>query len=319
MPQSRIPFFRRMLRGLPLVALLSAACAVMLVVGTPQAHYRRAMAAVDDHRFETAAYELLWLRSNPRFEAQASLLRGALLVAEGDLQRAPHVLAVASANPETQVRAAVLLGECLYKDGQFQEAGEVWTKAVELDPDNVDAHRWLAVVYFDLRAVRESLAHLGRVAELDPRDPRPHRLIGRLFDEYWQPKLANDAYQEALRRAPDAPDSGDIRLDLAKVYYRINEYQAALEQLSQCARTAEVLELTAECQRGLGMEDQAQASLDEALRLNPKLVRALEHTGQLLLERGDVQAAVEMLERAAQQAPKDRPVLRRLAIACQRG
>src|SRR5215469_2513743 len=178
-------FFRRLLRGLG--ALFIAACTAMLVFESPQAHCRRAMAAVETNGFETITYELLWLKRNPRFEAQASLLSGTLLLAEGELQTAPRVLAVAAAHPDTQVRAAVLLGECLYKSGKFQEAGEVWTRALELDPDNADAHRWLAGVYFDLRAVRESLVYLRRLAELDPRDPRPLKLIGRLCDEFWQP------------------------------------------------------------------------------------------------------------------------------------
>jgi tetratricopeptide (TPR) repeat protein len=309
-------FFRRLLCGLG--ALVIVACLAMLVFESPQAHCRRAMAAVETNGFETIAYELLWLERNPRFEAQASLLSGTLLLAEGDLQTAPHVLAVAAANPDTQVRAAVLLGECLYKSGKFREAGEIWTRAVELDPDNADAHRGLAAAYFDLRAAREALVHLRRVAELDPRDPRPHKLIGLLCDDCWQPTLAIEGYEEALRRAPDSPDSAEIRFNLAKLFFRMKSFRSALEQLSHLAPSAEVFALTADCQHGLGLDEQARASLDEALRLDPKLVRALALKGQLLIERGDVWAAADTLELAFQQAPNDWAVLNHLATACQR-
>lgn len=307
-----------MLRGLPVSVLVIAGCSAMLILQSPAAHYRRALAALDDNRFETASYDVLWLDRNPRFEAQASLLSGALLVAEGDPQKASHVLTVASRDPDTTIHAMVLLGECLYKSDQFQEAGEVWTKAIELEPDNVNAHRWLGVAYYDLHAVREALVHLRRVAELDPRDPRPYRLIGQLCEEFWQPALAIEGYHEALRRAPDAPENAAIHFDLARLYYGTNEFQAALEQLSQCAPDADVLALTAYCQHGLGLDDQAQASLAEALRLDPQVVRALALKGQLLLERGDAQAAADNLEAASRKAPKDRVILHHLAMACQR-
>lgn len=318
MPLSATSLVRRLLRGLPVSVLVIAGCSAMLVLQSPHAHYRRALAAIEDNRYETASYDLLWLDRNPRFEAQASLLSGALLVAEGEPQSASHVLTVAARDPDTSVPAMVLLGECLYKSDQFQEAGEVWTKAAELDPDNINAQRWLGVAYSDLHAVREALVHLRRVAELDPSDPRPHRLIGQLCEEYWQPKLAIEGYQEALRRAPDAPESAEIRFGLARLYYRTNEFQAALRQLSQCAPDAETWALTADCQHGLGRDDQAHASLTEALRLDPQLVRALSLKGQLSLERGDVQAAADTLELASRQAPKDRVILHHLAMACQR-
>lgn len=318
MPAPATSFLRRLLVSVPIGLSFAAVCGTMLIFDAPETHYRRALAAIDDNRIETASYELLWLQRNPRFEAQASLLSGTLLVAEGELQSAPHVLAVAVHDPDTKVRAMVLLGECLYKSERFQEAGEVWTKVLESDPDNIDAHRWLGIAYYDLGAVREALVHLRRAAELNEHDPGPHRLIGQLCEDYWQPKLAIEGYQEALRRAPDGPDNAEIRFDLARLYYRSNDYQAALGQLSHVAPTAEVLALAADCQHSLGSDDQARASLSEALRLNPKLVRALSLMGQILLERGDSQAAADTLQLAYQQAPKDVAVLHHLAMAYQR-
>lgn len=311
-------FFRRLLVGVPIGLSFAAVCATMLIFDAPEAHYRRALAALDGDRIETASYELLWLERNPRFEAQASLLSGTLLVAQGELQRAPHVLAVAARAPDTNLRAMVLLGECLYKGEQFQEAGEAWTKVLELDPDNRDAHRWLGVAYSDLGAVREALAHLRRAAELDENDPGPHRLMGRLCENYWQPKLAAESYLEALRRAPNHPDNDQTRFSLAKVYYRSRDYALALEQLSHLAPSAEALALAADCQHGLGIDDQADALLDEALRLDPKLPRALALRGQLMLARGDIQAAAETLERASREAPNDRLILHHLAMTWQR-
>lgn len=311
-------FLRRLLVSVPIGVSFAAVCAAMLIFDAPEAHYRRALAAIEGNGIETASYELLWLERNPRFEAQASLLSGTLLVAQGELQSAPRVLAVAARDPDTNVRAMVLLGECLYKSERFQEAGEVWTKVLELDPDNLDAHRWLGIAYADLGAVREALVHLRRAAELDEDDPGPHRLIGRLCENYWQPKIAAESYLEALRRAPNHPDNDQLRFSLAKVYYRSKEYSLALDQLSRLAPSAEALALAADCQHGLGIDDQADTLLDEALRLNPKLSRALALRGQLLLERGDVQAATEVLELATREAPNDRLILHHLAMTCQR-
>jgi tetratricopeptide (TPR) repeat protein len=319
----RISLRGRWLRGLVWCVLLTGGCAALWLLRSPERHYQRAVAALDDdrpqdNRLETVAYELLSLSSDPAFEAQAGLLSGTLLAARGEPKAAIQEAAVAAANPETKIRAMVLLGQCLYDSGQFLEAGETWTKVIELDRENADAHRWLGAAYYELGAVREALAHLRTAAELRPNDPGPHRLIGQLCVEFWEPKTAVEAYQEALRRAPDRPDNDEIRFALAKIFYRTNRHQEARELLSRCVTTASIMALMADCEHSLGNADRARSLVDDALQLDPEHVRALGLKGRLLIERHDFGEAVQTLQAAVRLSPKDTTVLYDLGIAYHR-
>ncbi|HWB10070.1 MAG TPA: tetratricopeptide repeat protein [Pirellulales bacterium] len=310
-------------RGLALCGLLTGGCAALVLYRSPDRHYQRAVAALDDDRpqdsrLETVAYELLEVSSDPAFEAQAGLLSATLLVARGEPKAAIQEAAVAAANPDTKVRAMVLLGRCLYESGQFLEAGETWTKALEIEPDNADAHRWLGAAYYELGAVREALVHLRRAAELRPLDPGPHRLIGQLCIEFWEPKTAIEAYQEALRRAPDRADNDDVRFALAKVFYRTNRHREALELLAQCEASANVIALMAECEHGSGNTERAWSLVNDALRLDLDHVRALGLKGKLLIARHGFAEAAQTLEAAARLSPKDTTVLYDLGIAYHR-
>jgi tetratricopeptide (TPR) repeat protein len=304
-------------------AVLIGGCAALFFFRSPERHYRRALAAMDDirsdpNRLEAVAYELLELSSDPAFEAQAGLLSAALLAARGQPKAAMQEAAVAAANPDTKIRAMVLLGQCLYDSGQFLEAGETWTKVLELDADNADAHRWLGAAYYELGAVREALVHLRKAAELRPHDPGPHRLIGLISVEFSEPKTAIEAYQEALRRAPDRSDNDEVRFALAKIFYRTNRHQEARELLLQCAPTANILALLADCEHGLGHTERSWLVLHDALRLDPEQVRALGLKGKLLMERRHFEDAAQTLETAARLAPKDTTVLYDLGMAYRR-
>jgi hypothetical protein len=58
-----------------------------------------------------------------------------------------------------------------------------FTRALKLDPDNVEAHLWLALDAVTRRASKEAVEHLKAVKEIDPANaalPRVGRLIQRL-------------------------------------------------------------------------------------------------------------------------------------------
>src|SRR5947199_218337 len=82
-----------------------------------------------------------------------------------------------------RVRAAALTGQCLLALGAVREADRVFRSVVAEQPDQVDAHRGLAVIAYDLGQLGEAVEHLRRVAELDAADPRPHRLIGLIYKD----------------------------------------------------------------------------------------------------------------------------------------
>jgi tetratricopeptide (TPR) repeat protein len=283
----------------------------------PEARRRSALAALDSLNMERLQYELLYLSGASELQPCQSLLKGKLLLAAKQPKQALEHLEVAVARDETRTRALVLAGEALYRLGRILDAGETWTRVLQLVPEDVDANRWLGVVYFDLGARAESFYYLREVARLAPGDARPHRVMGLLHGKFGEAAEAAEAYQESLRRDPQQPDADSIRLALAETLHRLGRSDEAIATLDQCATSADVVALRATCVYQQGKVDQAWDLLDQALSLNPNHVRALALRGNLSLMRKEPRVAEESLERALQFAPRDVEVLSNLLKAYQ--
>lgn len=304
-------------------AVASALLAVVAVAAFYHYHssafrFACALRGIDEGQLELLPYELIGLKDDPRYEAQASLLTGKLLLAEGQPEAAVQELAAATTQPATRIRALVLLGEGLYKTKRSLDAGETWASVLQSDPDNIDAHRWLGVAYYDLGIGEMAKEHLQKAAALAPGDPRPLHLIGHICSENADLPGAADAYEEALRRDPHRADNDDIRFRLADVRHRLRDDRRALAVLAECAPTAEVIGMQAECHYGMGEVEQAQNLNEESLRRNPNLVRSLALKGKLLIDQREFGDAVHALEAAARRSPRDTAVLYDLILAYQR-
>src|SRR5439155_16723569 len=76
--------------------------------------------------------------------------------------------------------ATILTSECLVRLEERRPAVMALTALLKRQPDNVDAHRWLAAIYIDLNSPGPAIKHLQKWARLDPANPRPYRWMGFL-------------------------------------------------------------------------------------------------------------------------------------------
>jgi tetratricopeptide (TPR) repeat protein len=107
-----------------------------------------------------------------------------------------------------------------------------------------------------------------------------------------------------LRRAQQlAPKSLEIQLELGRLLCRGGQSEEAVAVTRKITATAPAEEAEAKMLQGwahrqLGAQDQAERLLNEAVRLNPKSVRALYELGRLYRERGENEKAVDAYDRA---------------------
>ncbi len=206
-----------------------------------------------------------------------------------------------------RLEAAALVGQCLLYLGNPREAERAFHFVLEHNPDQVDAHRGLAALYYDLGALLKAVDHLREVARLDPRDARPHRLMGLIAKDLDAKDQAADDYREALRRAPDGPQSQDVRVELAEVLVKQTRYGEALEVLERAAgaKPAEVRALRGECLWAQGRATEARSLLDEALATYPRHGGLLALRAKIHLAEDEPEAAAALLERLLSLAPFD--------------
>ncbi|HEX5445525.1 MAG TPA: tetratricopeptide repeat protein, partial [Pirellulales bacterium] len=175
----------------------------------------------------------------------------------------------------------------------------------ELDPDLLEAHSWLAIVDYDIGLMQQAAWHLQRVAELDPHDPRPHRMMAVIHLGFGSHAIAIEDFQESLRRDPNQVDRQEMLVELAQAQLWMRRFADAARTLSQCDETAEVLAMRADGLFGVGRKADARRLAEAALVIEPRQRLALLVLGRLEFDNLRYQQAVELFSRAAEAAPGD--------------
>ncbi|MFO7780457.1 MAG: tetratricopeptide repeat protein [Spirochaetia bacterium] len=120
-----------------------------------------------------------------------------------------EAIRIEAANPIVFYRAAVAAGQLGSSAGSepearrhFETAERYYERAIELDPEYVDALYGLAVLYtFELDRPEEALDLLERATTVEPGRARPFMLMGRVLLELGRPEAAAEAYGKAAETA----------------------------------------------------------------------------------------------------------------------
>jgi tetratricopeptide (TPR) repeat protein len=206
-------------------------------------------------------------------------------------------------NDPWAVQATVLGAECLVRLGDYRSALLALATVVYRQPDNLDAHRYLAAIYMDVNAATPLARHLREWIRLDPNNPLPYRWLSRLTrdSEAGFPE-AMEAYtkllqldQEDSQRASDAFELAEIQMN------RLGEHQRALDTLANAPKDFQgqpsFIILRAECLLGLGKVDEAKRLVDGVLKEHPTLSGALLFRARIHLQDDQPQAAIALLEK----------------------
>lgn len=245
---------------------LAASVIVGTWVGSDSTHlsFQDGLDALDrgDLAAVTSAVESLQAQGD--HDQQVRLLTGAWLMRGGDPAAALEYFAGISPEGELRTPLLLLTGECLYRLRRLAEALVPLQQLVRENPDQVEGHRWLGAIYYDLGANDAAVSHLLRVAELAPGDYRPHRLLGLMYLDFSRNTLAIEYYEQALALAPPAEVRGEIVRELARALIAEREYESALAQLADAPDEVDVLALRGECYWHLGDHTAARDCLRRA-------------------------------------------------------
>jgi tetratricopeptide (TPR) repeat protein len=219
--------------------------------------------------------------------------------------------------------STILAAECLVRLGELRLAANALETLLRQQPDQAEAHRWLAAVYIDLNVPAEAVRHLTRWGELDLGTGLPFRWAGFFHKFADRPSKAIEAYRTALQRHLEPSLRADTIRELVEVLLESERaYEAALRSLDELPKPDRakpgVLALRAECLRGLGRADEAAKAAEQAIAASPSLPAALQVRAHLHAAAGQPQAARPLLEKAVEAAPHDPGVRQQLMEVCHR-
>jgi Flp pilus assembly protein TadD len=161
-------------------------------------------------------------------------------------------------------------GRRAIRKSKFTDAIDLFRQAIELDPDEANAHEGLATACFLGQEYDEAITHFNRVTQLKPRDARAFINLGALYNMLERHKEAADVLRKGIQRDGKSPEA----------YYNLG---IAQKNLSQNAM--------------------AISAYRECVRLKPDMAEAHVNLANLFVEQKNHNKGIEHYEKALQAKP----------------
>jgi tetratricopeptide (TPR) repeat protein len=161
--------------------------------------------------------------------------------------------------------------------------------------------RWLAALYLDMKAPNSAIGELQKIAELDPADGRPHRLIGFVLRDYRQYEPAIAAYKESLRRHLEPHVVAEVVGEMAEILTDTGHPADTLEALKLCPEPFQnqprLQAIRAQCLWDLGKTEEAAALAESVMRADSTNLPVLRLRASIFLAQEQPEAALPLLLR----------------------
>jgi len=191
-------------------------------------------------------------------------------------------------NTEQEYRRLLAEGERLADGGQTTSAIDAFTRAIAIRPTSMVAYYHRGEAYAAQGRHDSALRDLTEARRIAPEAPQPLEALGRLADRRGEPGEAADWYSQAVERARSA--DAQLLYALALARYRAGAPAAARAPLRTALarddRFAEAQYLLGLVSRDANEFEEAQTALEQAVRLNPRLLAAREELADLYRARG---------------------------------
>ncbi len=195
---------------------------------------------------------------------------GVLLARSGEKREAERMFrSILERNP-AHGEAPLNLGNLLLDERRLEEALRVFQGAVTADPESALFHRHLGYAQFKSSRLDEALESLEESMRLDPLDTDAHLELAIVLFSMSRPDDARDAAEAGLKLAPGHPP---------------------------------LLNALGMAQLALGETDAGIASLENAIRSDPRFDRAYLNLARFHERQGRADAAREVIERLLKAVP----------------
>jgi len=136
---------------------------------------------------------------------------------------------------EREVGKLIKSGEKQLDEGNKAEARISFERIVQLDPDNWDAHGYLAEMFLSSQDWQRSYEHLARMEEIDPESAVGNYLLAKYWFHQKEFKKAN-VYAERVKLL--RPGHAELRNLLGNTYLGLGETDKALREFEAAVQLA---------------------------------------------------------------------------------
>jgi len=197
--------------------------------------------------------------------------------------------------------ARSLLSQALaaYRAGQHTEAEALYRRAVEQDPEYVDALNLLGALLYQQNRLDESLACFERVRSLQPANADPLNSVGIVLRAQGRLREAVDYYRQALAIRADHPEVysnlGNALREMGDLEGAITAYRQALDLKPDHAEGHNNLGVAL---KDIGQLKDAIAHYQTAIQLKPNYPEAHHNLGSAFQKQGQLKQAITYYKQA---------------------
>jgi tetratricopeptide (TPR) repeat protein len=222
----------------------------------------------------------------------------------GDIDKAIEVYKKASLADYQNPAIHLGLASSYIKKNEPQKAIDELNLAIKFEPDSVEPHAVLALIYFSQDKIGEAGGEyekaLANASRLDPGNTTIYQRLGLLYLQQKNLNAAEKTYRLLLNLSPLDVDAhfylGNVLDELKKREDAIKELKTALQLKPDYHQALNYLGyLYVEENRNL---DEAEAMIKKALELEPENGAYIDSLGWLYFKRGKTKEAVRELEKA---------------------
>lgn len=232
------------------------------------------------------------LRPSPRTgsgreRAQEALRQAMALLQAGQLEGAEKLLGEALDRAHDLAEAHFQMGELHGRRGEVEDAADCYELAVHFDPGHIAAHYALAGLHKSQGRHAQAAGHYQTIVEINPQDAAAHTNLCFALHEMAAYDEARGHGERAIAINPRLPEAHH---NLGLVLREIGEPEQAAQHFRKAlelAPRAEIAAGLAHAYRDLGRLNEAIASYDRALRLQPDLGDAAVNRAYAYLLKGD--------------------------------
>ena len=226
--------------------------------------------------------------------AYGTYLRGLMLERSAKLTDALNAYNLALAHDRRSALLNVRIGATYLMLGQADQALQAFAKALEIEPNQPDALRWVAMMYASQGKLDEAVTAYERLLAIQPDDQFVISTLADLYVLQGHLPQAIDLYHQLIA---DTGPSSQLYFNLGVLHGRLNQYDEALQELSHAF---ELSPDSVDIRVALGLTyelseqyDKAAAHYEDAARLDPLNPRLYHHAARAHLngKRFDLAAA----------------------------
>ncbi len=262
-----------------------------------------------------------------RNPAHTGLLHGITLMEQGDLDAAEPLLKAAVKKWPREVKPVGAIGRLRLKQARYREAVSWFQRALLLEPDNAGKWRsllqtanywgWIqqAKTAMQREDWRQADARLRKAVALDAQEAYGISLLAQVKSALKEVDAAERLYRQALAVDPQSGSALRGLINLYADHQRLQEAFALLDGLRPAQRQAlgstytdlrvSLLRQRADQQHRDSTPGAAIASLQQAIDLAPENPWLRFDLADLLLDRKEIQPAIEVFEAGLNLTPQN--------------